>query len=74
MYCYNLFYEIRVRIDQIFGINWFNAALVPKNKMTRQQFLWYAWRGLLSCLAGTLIEIKRPAHLSIVKRLGRFSF
>ena len=48
MYCYNLFYEIRVRIDQIFGINWFNTALVPKNKITRQQFLWYAWRGLLS--------------------------
>ena len=48
MYCYNFFYEIRVRIDQIFGINWFNTALAPKNKMTRQQFLWYAWRGLLS--------------------------
>ena len=48
MHYYNLFYEIRVRIDQTFGINWLNIALVPKNKMTRQQFLWYAWRGLLS--------------------------
>jgi hypothetical protein len=27
---------------------------------------------LVVCLAGTLIKIKRPAHLSIVERLGGF--